>query len=113
MALLTGEQIKAETAKRRRFDEVEVEELGGSVRLLALTAGDLIHLQSLRSESRATSFEYVARSWVSESNDPLFPIEEGVAVAKSLSDEVYARILKAVLRLNGVAEDAIEQAEKN
>lgn len=113
MPLLTAEQIKAETAKRRKSEEIEVEELGGSVRLLELMAGDLIRLQRDGRDEGEVAFEYVARSWVTEANEPLLPIEEGVAVAKSLSNDAYATILTAVLRLNGIGKQAIEEASKN
>lgn len=116
---LTAEDIKAAAARRRRTLDIDVPEFG-VVRLRALSAGDVVRLQSDTKkaelegrEREEVAFDYLARSWIGESGDLLFPLEEGVQVAKSLDTVTYATLVRAVLKLNGMDAEAIEDAGKN
>lgn len=117
---LTATEIRAAAEKRRKVEEVEVDELGGTVRLRALSAADWLRgeFETRQSEAQGrdpeeVAFGYIARSWIDENGELLFPLEEGIALVRTLDGATYSRLLKAVLRLNGRTAEAIEGAEKN
>lgn len=115
--MLTAEQIKTATAKRRRTDDCEVPELGGSILLRALPAGDLVHLEHEKRKALLNggdpdelAFEYIARSWIDDAGALLFAVEEGIATAKDLDEDSYKRLVVKIARLNGIGEQEIKQA---
>lgn len=119
MPITSPQDFKAAASRRRKAKDVEVPEVG-VVRLRALSAGEALQFQSdvkkagaegLEQEEMA--FTLIARSWIGEDGELLFPEEEGVAVARSLDPETYNALAKEVLALNGLSKDAIEDAEKN
>lgn len=117
---LSAAEIRAAAEKRRKVEEVAVEELGGTVRLRALSAADWLRgeFETKQAEAQGrdpeeVAFGYIARSWIDENGALLFPLEEGVALVRTLDSPTYTRLLKAVLRLNGRAADAIEDSAKN
>jgi hypothetical protein len=118
--MLTGPQdFKDAIAKRRKTAEVSVEGLG-VVRIRALSAGAVVRFQAdvKKAASEGTpedelSFPLIARSWINGDGEPLYPEAEGEAIARELDPESFKTIVKAVLKLNGMSEDAIEDAEKN
>lgn len=117
---LSAEEVRAAAARLRKTEDVNVEEMGGAVRLRSLSAGDIVRLEFEKKQAllagkdvEEIAFEYVARSWVDHQGEPLFPLEEGIAVARSLDEKPYATLVRAVLRLNGITDTAVEDAKKN
>ena len=115
----SAQDFKAAAAKRRKTVDAEIEGVG-SVRLRALSAGDATQFQQDVRKATANGgsteelvFVLIARSWIGEDGELWFPDEEGVAVAKSLDPETFNAIAKEVLKLNGLDEKAVEEAEKN
>lgn len=117
--LTSAAEFKAAAAKRRKTVDVEVEGLG-TVRLRALSAGDAQQFQTDVKKAKADgeneeelAFRMIARSWIGEDGALWFTEAEGVDVARSLDPETYNTIAKAVLKLNGLAEGAVDDAAKN
>lgn len=122
MAGLVSREALAEFARRRRTVDVAIEDGDDThlVRLRALSAGDAL---DFRAEVAACERDggdpeqlaprLIARSWIDEAGDLLLPEDQGVALARALSPEVYAALAAAVLSLNGLAEASIEDAAKN
>ena len=119
MPLTSPQDFKAAASKRRKTTDVEVEGVG-TVRLRALSAGDALQFQADVKKAGAEGLEQeemafvlIARSWIGEDGELLFPEADGIAVARSLDPETYNALAKEVLALNGLSKDAIEDAEKN
>lgn len=116
---MTPEQFREAAARKRKTVEVEIEGVG-AVKLRALSAGDAqrfqAEVQKAEKEGKdpeELSFSFIARSWVDADNRPWLPEDEGVELAKSLDPETYKAVAKAVLVLNGLTQEAVEQAEGN
>jgi hypothetical protein len=116
---VSGQELKAAAAKRRKTITPTIEGIG-QVRLRALSAGDAqrfqADVQKYKAEGRdpeELAFTLIARSWIDDSGELLFPESEGEQEARALDPECYNEIAKEVLTLNGLTADAIEQAEKN
>lgn len=116
---LNREQFQAAAAKRRKTLDVECAEFG-IVRLRSLSAGDVVRFQHEVAQAKAkgesdeeVSFGMLARSWVAEDGELLFPIEQGIIEARSLDPALYTELTRAVLRLNGMSVEAIEESAKN
>lgn len=116
---ITREEFQAVAVRRRKFVDAEIPHVG-TVRLRALSAGDATRFQGDVQKAKADgknqeelAFPLIARSWIGEDGELLFPEEEGVAFARSLDPDTYNAIAKEVLKLNGLNADAVEDAEKN
>jgi hypothetical protein len=114
---ISGQDFKDKAARRRKVTDAEIPEIG-IVRLRALSAGDVVQFQaevkkasSNGGNPEALAFSLVARSWIDENGELLFPEEEGIAFAQSLDVETYKVLAQEVLKLNGLSETAIEEAE--
>jgi hypothetical protein len=116
---VSGQELKAAAAKRRKTITRPIEGIG-EVRLRALSAGDAqrfkADVEKYTADGRdpeALAFTLIARSWIDDSGELLFPEAEGEQEARALDPECYNEIAKEVLKLNGLTADAIEEAEKN
>lgn len=116
---ISAAEFRAAAARKRKTVEVEIEGVG-AVRLRAQSAGDAQRFQSEVKKAEAEGRDYeelafalIARSWVDENNEPWMPEDEGVELARSLDPETFTAVVKAVLVLNGLAENAVETAIKN
>jgi hypothetical protein len=119
MGIVTAEEFRRRVAGGRKTEDVEVGELG-TVRLRALSASDLVavtaeiqKIQAAGGNPEEKSFELLARSWVDDSGEPLFPLDEGESIARSLAPESFRALSAAVVALNGMGPKAVEDAEKN
>lgn len=119
MPLLSPQDFKVAAAKRRKTLTVDVEGLG-AFKLRALSAGDAQRFQADVKKAQADgqdpealAFALIARSWIDEDGGPWMPEAEGIDAARSLDPDAYGVLAKAVLKLNGLDEKAIEDAEKN
>lgn len=115
---LNGEELRTAMAARRKTVDVAVGV--GSLRLRALSAGDLVRLNHQKhkallaeTDPEEVAFEYIARSWVNAENELLFTVEEGISAAKLLDQADYKVIAKAIAVLNGIDAQAVEDAAKN
>lgn len=116
---ISAEAFREAAARKRKTIEVEIEGVG-AIRLRALSAGDAQRFQAevkkAQDEKRdpeELSFAFIARSWVDGNNNPWLPEDEGIELAKSLDPETYKVVVREILKLNGLSEDAIREAEKN
>lgn len=119
MTILNAEQFREAAAKRRKTVDVEVEGVG-VVRLRALSAGDAQQFQYRAQKAQKEGenveelgFNLVARSWIGEDGNLLMPEDEGVEFAKSLPTDDFNVLAGATLKLNGLADDAVDDAVKN
>lgn len=113
MALTSADELRRATRIRRTVD-VEVPDLG-TVRLVALTAGEAIEISGrlgAGEDEVALTFEYVVRSMVDEAGDPVFAAEEAEAIGRSLPPLAFRRLQQEYLALNAVGVPA-EAAAKN
>lgn len=121
MALVSRDQLKAAKQRRKTVDvPLPAFGEGVEVRLRALSAGEALQFnrevtaaQEKGEDVEARALYMIARSWVDEEGEPLFPEEEGVEVLRGLSTEDYNALAKAVLKLNGMGAQAVEEAAKN
>lgn len=118
MPILSAEQFREVAAKRRKTSDVEIEGVG-TVRLRALSAGDAQRFQAevkkAKEEGRDPedlAFPLIALSWIGEDGQLWMPESEGIAFARSLDPDAYNAIAKAVLVLNGLSTEAVEEAVK-
>jgi hypothetical protein len=116
---ITPQEFRDKAAKRRKIKDADIPDIG-TIRLRALSAGDAQQFQSDVKKAKADgkneeelAFSLIARSWIGDDGELLFPEEEGIAFARTLDPETYNAIAKEVLALNGLSETAIEDAEKN
>ena len=120
MPITSPQDFKDAAARRRKTTDVALEGVG-TVRLRALSAGEAQAFQADIKKAAADgrdqeelAFALIARSWVNEDGGLFFAEEaEGIAVAKSLDPETYNVLAKAVLALNGLSADAVEEAKGN
>lgn len=114
MALLTREQILGATDVRT--EDVEVPELGGTVRVRSITARDRDAFEHFLVASRQKGKDvpdnvramYVALTVVGEDGELLFTRADVEALGKH-SFAALDRIYQAALRLNAMAPEAVEQ----
>lgn len=122
---LNAEQVRA-GAKARKTKDVNAAEMGGDVKLRALSAGDIVRMNYKKRQAilegrdpEELCFEYVALSWVDDNLDLLFPLDdkgnptEGIAVARSLGELAMDALVSGVLELNGLSAQAVEDVAKN
>jgi hypothetical protein len=121
MSVLTREQLAAQKPKRKTV-EVEVEELGGAVRLRGMSAGEALEFRKqalkLEKEGGDANIELapglVADAWVDGDDQPMWEDRaKGIEYVLSLSPTGYNALAKAILELTGYTEEAIAEAEKN
>lgn len=116
MALLTAAQILA--APDVKFEDVEVPEWGGSVRIGTLTAAqrdryDLLMFKRHKGEADCSiRAAMVAMAAVDEAGAPLFSPDQ-LAELERKNGEVIARLWSVARRINQVGQEAQEAAEKN
>lgn len=115
-ALLTREQILA--AKDIKFEDVEVKEWGGTVRVRTMTAierdaflGDVVDSKGVVDRRRHRAL-LVARTAVGEDGAPLFT-EADVAALGAKSSLALERVVTASDRINTLDESTVEAAVKN
>lgn len=121
MAILTRDALRRASRKRRTVD-VAVPEFGARVeiRLRALSVGDTLQFrreiqaaQDGGEDAEERALYLIARSWIDGKGELLFEEAEGVAVLKDLCAETYNRLARAALKLNGLDDAAVQEAEKN
>lgn len=113
--MLTKEQIVA--AEDRRYVEVEVPEWGGKVRLGTMSASArddydriLMRMREKSADAIDIRAPMVAVCLVDAAGEPLFPLDERAALARK-SGPVIVRLFNECLRLNGMSEEAKDQAK--
>jgi hypothetical protein len=116
--MITGDALRA-AARRRRTQDVEVPGVG-TVRIVAMSAGAIHQFrhqtqkhQQAGKDPEELGFLLIAQSWVDEEGNPLLPVEEGEQVARELDSAAYNALASAVLKLNGMDPDAVDEAVKN
>jgi len=116
---ISAHDFKEKAAARRqaKTKDVTIPDIG-VVRLRSLSAGDAIAFQGEVKKVKAAggnedelTFSFIARSWIAESGELLFPEEEGIAFAKTLDPETFKAIAEECLKLNGLSEEAVKDAE--
>ena len=113
MAILSRAQIEA--ANDLPYEEVEVPEWGGSVRLRPMTAGEHARLGSdYESLSKEQIACYVlAKTIVDEEGKPLFADEAGLEALTRKSGNAVLRLAKVADRINKLGDAQVEAAAKN
>ncbi len=116
---LSAQEFRERAAKKRKTTTAEIPDVG-SVLLRAVSAGDAVKFQAeikahkaLGKDPEELAFSLIARSWIDENGELWMPEEEGIELAKSLDPDVYNALATAVLKLNGLSADAVEEAGKN
>lgn len=118
---ISAEEFKEKAAARRRAKtkDVTIPDIG-VVRLRSLSAGDAIAFQGEVKRAKAAgqdenelTFPFIARSWIGDDGEPLFPEADGIAFAKTLDPETFAELAKEALKLNGLDDKAVDDAAKN
>jgi hypothetical protein len=95
-------------AAKLRTEEVDCPELGGAVLLRELTLGQLKHI------AEADPAQHLALMIVDETGARIFNSEEAVAeLGQQLSAAVATRLMTAAAKLNGISQEAIDNAAKN
>lgn len=108
MPLLNRDAILA--ADDRRFEDVEVPEWGGTVRVGTVSAISIERMQNkLQSSTGTLRAAFVAASCVDENGAPMFSAED-VEVLAAKSNAVVNRLYEIASRLNSLD---IEAAAKN
>ena len=116
MKLLTRDQILS--AEDRPFDEVEVPEWGGTVRVAGLTGSqrEQYDRSMLNEAGKIDQADFktklVALSIVDENDEPMFTIDDVVAL-RNKSDTALNRVFAAADGLSLVTLNAIDGVEKN
>lgn len=112
MTLLSKEQILG--AARKDFKDVDVPELGGTVRVRGLSAAEFIEYeQAIRDEDFANlRARLVANAAVDENGKPLFTAADVRALGEKPAKPID-RLFRAIITLTGFTDDAVEEAEKN
>ena len=115
--MLTRDQILA--VDDRQFEDVSVQEWGGSVRVgsMSALARDRYDEAVVARRDRGTDTQslramLVAFAVVDEDGKPLFTIADIDALGTK-SGAALTRVAQVVMRLNGMTDEAIEGAEKN
>lgn len=108
---------KAAARRQAKTKDVELPDIG-AVRLRSLSAGDAIAFQSEVKKAQAAgrneeelTFSFIARSWIDEAGELLFPEAEGIEFAKTLDPETFKALAEEALKLNGLSEEAVTDAE--
>ena len=102
MPLLTKEQ--ALKVERRKFRDLDVPELGGTLRVASISAGCGLRAKELdgsAAEQRLTSLAMFESCIVDENGRPMFSAEEAAAFLESISVETLSLILSAITELSG------------
>lgn len=112
MAFLTAGEI---LASERPVEELEIPEWGGSVRLRALSAGQMTRW--LDDNAQIPKIPHVnerlmALTVVDEAGAPLFSVDQ-IAALEDLAYIAYSRVLRAVLRMNALGTDESEELKKS
>ncbi len=114
--LLSKEAILA--AQDLETQDIEVPQWGGVVRVRVMTGADreafYQSIQDLdpKSKVRRISMLLIALCAVDEEGNRLFT-EEDVETLARKSSKAIERVAKAIVRLNRLNEEAVEEAEKN
>jgi len=102
---LNREQILS--AKDREIIVLDIPEWGGEVRLMAFSGG------SAESISPEDSISKVVALSIIDDNGNLVFSEEDIDALKTRSARVLKRVFDEALKLNGLGDNAIEDATKN
>lgn len=116
-AVLTRDGLRTATTLRNTVDvPLEI----GSVRLRSLTAGEALAFRTLVMTHQAAGRDpealaplLIAKSWIGEDGELLFPEEEGAEIALGLSPRDYGALAQATLELNGMTAAASDAAGKD
>lgn len=113
--MLTKGQILA--VEDRKFAIVNVPEWGGDVRIGTMSASArdeydriIMRMRDKSSDAIDIRAPMVAACLVDENGEPLFSPDERVALGRK-SGPVMVRLFNECLKLNGMGEDAKEQAK--
>lgn len=107
--LLTAAQI---LAAKVPFEDVPCPELGGAVRIQALSAAARKRLQDAVGEGEVSSVQVVASSAVNEKGELLFSFDEAERLGKVFG-VVIERLAQVAFRLNSLTVDEAEELEGN
>lgn len=110
MAMLTRENINAANDVATR--DVEVPEWGGTVRLRALTVGDLDLVTSQELSTTKRTLLVLSRSLIDVAGNLIFA-EADVGELGQRSPEAIKRLSDAAADLNGWAPAVVADSEKN
>lgn len=133
MALLNKEQVLS--VKGKLYKDIDVEELGGQIRVSSMSAGAVLDLKeagvSLESTTRKLAVVAFASCIVDEQKEPLFDQEEAAKFIDTISVDTMRFITNEIMRLtaksqgkdlekkvdaaikNGAAADAVETPTEN
>lgn len=112
MALLNRKQfIDADDIK---YCEVELPELGGSVRIRSMSGKDEIEFEDVKKNKEATEWIFwaIARYCVDENNQQMFT-EDDVEAIKEKSSSSIKKLFDAILDLNTINDSKVEAEAKN
>ena len=119
MPIQSAAEFRAAAARHRRTVDVEIEGVG-TVRLRALSAGAALqfHAEVRKCQAEGGSveglaFPLIAQSWVGDDGDLWLPEVEGIELAKSLDTAAFNKLAMAVMEMNGLSPDAVDESEKN
>lgn len=119
MTLLSKNEIFA--ADDRRYEDVEVPEWGGTVRLRGLTGGERDRYEASMQKQvggrevrdlRNFRARLVQLAAINEDGTPLFDLNE-VASLANRSSAALSRLFDAACRLSGITDDDVEALEGN
>lgn len=112
MAFLTREQILAAAKATRKVSEIEVERLGGSVRLRELTTAEMFDFRKAtkKKDDEEAGLYLLAACWVDEDDRPLFAGDDGFTALGSLPLGILEDLTTVVLEVNGLGQKAVEEA---
>lgn len=113
MALLNREQFLA--AKTKKFEDVELPELGGSVRIKSMSIKQQLEFENLMTTQKNDNdiiFSLIVLSCVDQDLKPLFTHEDVEEIKDHSADSVMT-LFQAILDLNGINTTDMDQRAKN
>lgn len=102
-------------AKNRKTRDVEIERLGGSIRIREMSTAEMMAYRKEVAEmdNAEAGMHLVARCWVDEDGALLFSGESALADLGSLPMEVLNEVSTAVVEVNGIGDKAEQEAGKD
>lgn len=94
-------------AAKRKTEEVECPELGGTILLRELSVGQLRQLDN------TDIGQQLSKMIVNDEGVLMFDDPEGVAILNNMSATVSIRLITAAATLNGVSQAAVDESIKN
>lgn len=115
MTVLNKDQVLAAVTANRKAKDVHVERLGGTVRIREMSTAEMLDFRkrTREMEDEESGMFLVSLCWVDEDGARMFDGDNALEEMGALPVEVLNELSAVVLQVNGIGQDAEQEAGKD